>query len=130
MKASTTSPSTTSRSTAAPTVNGAATLGPPSVRTPLPTRQRRSGYAALGVLLIAGLGALVPNLREANQATILVIFPLIIPMMFSSSVSAAPNSPLFLTLSMIPFTSPVTMISRLAGRADSGPFRTCVIKYY
>jgi hypothetical protein len=57
VKASTTSPSTTSRSTAAPTVNGAATLGPPSVRTPLPTRQRRSGYAALGVLLIAGLGA-------------------------------------------------------------------------
>jgi hypothetical protein len=42
---------------AAPTVNGAPTLGPPSVRTPLPTRQRRTGYAALGVLLIAGLGA-------------------------------------------------------------------------
>ena len=49
--------STTSRSTAAPTVNGAPTLGPPAVRTPLPTRQRRTGYAALGVLLIAGLGA-------------------------------------------------------------------------
>lgn len=27
------------------------------MRTPLPTRQRRSGYAALGVLLVAGLGA-------------------------------------------------------------------------
>jgi len=49
--------STTSRNTAAPSVNGAPTLGPPSVRTPLPTRQRRTGYAALGVLLIAGLGA-------------------------------------------------------------------------
>ena len=49
--------STTSRSTAAPTVNGATTVSPPSVRTPLPTRQRRTGYAALGVLLIAGLGA-------------------------------------------------------------------------
>jgi len=71
------------------------------------------GYA-LYASLMAGLGALVPNLREANQATILVIFPLIIPMMFSGSVTAAPNSPLFLALSMIPFTSPVTMISRLA----------------
>jgi hypothetical protein len=38
-------------------VNGATTLGPAAVRTPLPTRQRRTGYAALGVLLIAGLGA-------------------------------------------------------------------------
>ena len=38
-------------------MNGASTLGPPAVRTPLPTRQRRTGYLALGVLLIAGLGA-------------------------------------------------------------------------
>jgi ABC-2 type transport system permease protein len=71
------------------------------------------GYA-LYASLMAGLGALVPNLREANQATILVIFPLIIPILFSSSVAAAPNSPLFLALSLIPFTSPITMISRLA----------------
>ena len=71
------------------------------------------GYG-LYASLMAGLGALVPNLREANQATILVIFPLIIPIFFSSSVAAAPNSPLFLALSLIPFTSPITMISRLA----------------
>jgi len=71
------------------------------------------GYA-LYASLMAGLGALVPNLREGNQATILVIFPLIIPVFFSSSVTAAPNSPLFLALSLIPFTSPITMISRLA----------------
>jgi len=71
------------------------------------------GYG-LYASLMAGLGALVPNLREGNQATILVIFPLIIPVFFSSSVAAAPNNPLFLALSLIPFTSPVTMISRLA----------------
>jgi ABC-2 type transport system permease protein len=71
------------------------------------------GYA-LYASLMAGLGALVPNLREGNQATILVIFPLIIPILFSSSMAAAPNNPLFFALSMIPFTSPVTMISRLA----------------
>src|SRR5664279_4202390 len=41
----------------APTVNSTATAVPPLVRTALPTRQRRTGYAALGVLLIAGLGA-------------------------------------------------------------------------
>jgi ABC-2 type transport system permease protein len=71
------------------------------------------GYA-LYASLMAGLGALVPNLREGNQATILVIFPLIIPILFSSSMSAAPNNPLFFALSLIPFTSPVTMISRMA----------------
>jgi ABC-2 type transport system permease protein len=77
------------------------------------------GYA-LYASLMAGLGALVPNLREGNQATILVIFPLIIPILFSSSMAAAPNSPLFFALSLIPFTSPITMISRLA--ATDVPF--------
>src|SRR5664279_3212679 len=56
-------------------VNGAATVPPPAgspagspatvppagspaaVRTPLPTRQRRTGYAALGAVLVIGLGA-------------------------------------------------------------------------
>jgi hypothetical protein len=42
---------------APPAVNGSSVLGPPAVRTPLPTRQRRTGYAALGLLLIIGLGA-------------------------------------------------------------------------
>ena len=48
---------TKTTSFAPPSVNGSSSLGPPAVRTPLPTRQRRSGYLALGVLLIAGLGA-------------------------------------------------------------------------
>jgi Flp pilus assembly protein CpaB len=40
-------------------VNGAAaTGGVPPARTPLATRQRKPGYAALGVLLIVGLAAL------------------------------------------------------------------------
>lgn len=50
MKAST----ATRNATTAP-VNGSAAVSPPSVRTPLPTRQRRTGYAALGLLLVVGL---------------------------------------------------------------------------
>src|SRR6476619_5436059 len=38
-------------------VNGSSVIGPPSVRSPLPTRQRRTGYAAVGVLLVIGLAA-------------------------------------------------------------------------
>ena len=71
------------------------------------------GYALYGSLM-AGLGAMAPNLREATQSTILIIFPLIIPMMFSTSVAAAPNAPVFLFMSIFPFTAPITMLSRIS----------------
>jgi hypothetical protein len=38
-------------------VNGSSVIGPPSVRSPLPTRQRRTGYTAVGLLLVIGLAA-------------------------------------------------------------------------
>ena len=31
--------------------------GPPLARTPLPTRQRRTGWTALGAVLVIGIGA-------------------------------------------------------------------------
>jgi ABC-2 type transport system permease protein len=71
------------------------------------------GYAVYASLM-AGLGALVPNLREASQATILVIFPLIIPLFFNSVFINEPHSVLAIILSLIPFTSPVVMMTRLA----------------
>ena len=36
--------------------NGSATPAPPLVRTPLPTRQRRGGWTALGAVMVVGLG--------------------------------------------------------------------------
>ena len=71
------------------------------------------GYAVYASLM-AGLGALVPNLREATQATILVIFPLIIPIVLLSVLIQNPNSTLAVVLSLFPLTSPVTMMTRLA----------------
>jgi len=71
------------------------------------------GYAVYASLM-AGLGALVPNLREASQATILVIFPLIIPIFLLSILINDPNGTLAVILSLIPFTSPVTMMLRLS----------------
>jgi ABC-2 type transport system permease protein len=71
------------------------------------------GYAVYASLM-AGLGALVPNLREATQATILVIFPLIIPIMLLSVLINEPNGPLAVFLSLFPLTSPVTMMTRLS----------------
>ena len=71
------------------------------------------GYAVYASLM-AGLGALVPNLREASQVTILVIFPLIIPIFLLSVLINDSNGILATILSLIPFTSPVTMMLRLS----------------
>jgi len=69
---------------------------------------------------MAGLGALVPNLREASQATILVIFPLIIPVVLLSILINDPHGLLATVLSLFPLTSPVAMMTRLA--AGGVPF--------
>lgn len=72
------------------------------------------GYAIYASLM-AGLGAMVPNLREGSQTTIAVIFPLIIPLFFMNNLIAMPNSPISVALSLIPFTAPVAMMARIAG---------------
>jgi ABC-2 type transport system permease protein len=63
---------------------------------------------------MAGVGALVPNLREASQATFVVIFPMIIPLFFISILIEEPNGTLATILSLIPWTASVTMMMRLA----------------
>ena len=77
------------------------------------------GYAVYASLM-AGLGALVPNIREAGQITTVLIIPLIIPIMFISSLIQAPDGPLSVVLSIFPLTAPVSMMTRLA--ATSVPF--------
>ena len=71
------------------------------------------GYAIYASLM-AAVGALVPNLREASQATFVVILPMIIPLMLISILVEQPNGPLALSLSLFPLTAPVTMMARLA----------------
>jgi len=77
------------------------------------------GYAVYASLL-AGVGALVPNMREASQLTTMVILPMIVPLMFISSLIQAPNSTLSVFFSMFPLTAPVAMMTRLA--ATEVPF--------
>lgn len=71
------------------------------------------GYT-LYASLMAGIGALVPNLREAAQAAFVVNSPLIVPLMLISVLVTKPNGPLATTFSLIPFTAPVVMMTRLA----------------
>jgi ABC-2 type transport system permease protein len=72
-----------------------------------------AGYALYGSLM-AGLGALVPNLREASQATIFVVIPMVIPLVLLSPIIENPNGALAITFSLIPFTAPITMMTRLS----------------
>jgi ABC-2 type transport system permease protein len=64
--------------------------------------------------LMAGLGALVPNMREASQATFVVIMPLIIPMMFMTALIKEPQGTMSVVLSLFPLTAPVAMMTRMA----------------
>ena len=72
-----------------------------------------AGYLIYATIM-AGVGALVPNLREASQATFIVIIPLLIPLFLVSNIVEAPNSTLPLVLSLIPFTATNAMMTRLA----------------
>ncbi len=71
------------------------------------------GYAVYASLM-AAVGALVPNLREASQATFVVIMPMLIPLLTISILIEEPSGPLAIVLSMFPLTSPVAMMTRLA----------------
>jgi ABC-2 type transport system permease protein len=72
------------------------------------------GYAVYASLM-AGLGALAPNLREASQATFVIMLPMLIPLFFSSSVFLEePNGPIATGLSLFPLSAPVAMMARLS----------------
>ncbi|MGA9351024.1 MAG: ABC transporter permease [Anaerolineae bacterium] len=71
------------------------------------------GYAVYASLM-AALGALVPNLKEGSQSTIIVIWPTIIPMFLSSILIEQPHGALATGLSLFPLTAPMTMMLRLS----------------
>ena len=71
------------------------------------------GYLVYATLM-AGVGALVPNLKEATQATFLIIFPMLIPLFLIGIIINQPNAPLPVFLSLFPLTAPNTMMARIA----------------
>ena len=72
------------------------------------------GYA-LYASLMAGVGALAPNLKEANQAIGLIMLPMVIGYMLSilPPTIEAPHDGLALGLSIFPLTAPFAMVMRL-----------------
>jgi len=70
------------------------------------------GYA-LYASLMAGAGALVPKLKEATQATWVVMMPIIVGYIAGLFAIDDPHGMLATGLSLFPLTSPVAMIMRL-----------------
>lgn len=74
-------------------------------------------YAFLGYLmygsLMAGLGALAPDVKDVRSGSVLVLSPFIVAYMFMAVIIDSPGSPLSVALSLFPLTSPVTMITRM-----------------
>ena len=63
--------------------------------------------------IFAAIGSAVDNIQDASQLQSFAIIPIIVALMFSLSVGNDPNSPMAVWLSMIPFTSPMVMLSRI-----------------
>ena len=63
--------------------------------------------------IFAAIGSAVDNIQDASQLTSIATMPVIIGIIASMSVINNPTSGMAFWLSMIPFTSPMTMMSRL-----------------
>jgi len=70
------------------------------------------GYAMYGSLM-AGLGALAPDVKDTRSTSVLLMAPMILAYMFNIIVIEVPNGALAIILSLFPLTSPVSMISRM-----------------
>ncbi|MBO7648037.1 MAG: ABC transporter permease [Bacteroidales bacterium] len=74
-------------------------------------------YFVIGYLIYATLyaatGSVVDNESDSQQYTMPVTLPLILSIIFVPTISTNPNGQLALWLSMIPLTSPISMMVRL-----------------
>ena len=75
-------------------------------------------YLILGYLLFASLmaagGAIASSAREAGPMTIVLVVPLMPTLMFGPAFIENPHATLPLVLSLIPFSAPSAMVTRLA----------------
>lgn len=75
-------------------------------------------YFLFGYLLYASLfsaiGSSVEQQQDAQSLMLPVMLPIILSIVFLQAVVEAPNSTLAVVLSMIPFTSPISMVVRFA----------------
>jgi ABC-2 type transport system permease protein len=78
-------------------------------------------YFILGYLLFAiismAVGAVSPSAREGQQFVTIFTLPAVAPLWFASTIMLFPNSPVWVALTIFPFTAPVTLMMRLGSTA-------------
>jgi ABC-2 type transport system permease protein len=70
------------------------------------------GYI-LYATLMAGIGALAPNVENSRGWIFMISLPMLIPLYLWTAIASAPNGSLAVILSFIPFSTPVTMLMRM-----------------
>ncbi|MGI6259123.1 MAG: ABC transporter permease [Anaerolineaceae bacterium] len=71
------------------------------------------GYMIYGSLM-AGIGAMAPNIREGNQSSFILMLPLIFVLMNIYQLIDKPHGAFSVILSLFPLTSPVAMMTRIS----------------
>lgn len=85
------------------------------------------GYFIYGSLM-AGLGAISTNLKEANQSVFIITIPLIFALLSMGQLIQAPNGTISVVLSLVPFTSPIAMMTRLSiGKVPLAQILICIV---
>lgn len=65
--------------------------------------------------IMAGIGALSPNIEGSRGWVFIISLPMMIPIYVWVSIVEAPNGPIAVALSLIPFSAPVAMLIRMTG---------------
>jgi len=63
--------------------------------------------------LMAGVGALAPDMEGSRSWVFVISLPMLIPFYLWTAIVNAPNEPIAVALSMIPFSAPVAMLMRM-----------------
>ena len=67
--------------------------------------------------LMAGMGALSPDMESSRAWVFVLTLPMMIPIWFWALIAGDPNGPLAMALSLIPFSAPVAMLMRMTSTA-------------
>lgn len=83
-------------------------------------------YAAIN----AAIGSSVDNIQDASQLQIVTVVPILLGFVLSMSSVSDPNSTFATILSMIPFTAPMTMMTRISFGIPTWEIVTSLIILY
>lgn len=64
--------------------------------------------------IYAAIGSAVDNIQDASQLQMFTVIPIVIGLIIAISVAAEPMTSMAVITSLIPFTAPMVMVSRLA----------------